>query len=136
MTSCTKQLHQIDDFSARVSKRDQTHIAREVLLLAQDGLVPVELTFELRDQLLDALLVRRQPAVRLVHFFRNDAGRNRIKLRILDARRLLEFCVGLGIGGDQLGPRPERRDVAADGARFVQLEAVVLLLNVVSENTP
>jgi len=114
----------------------KTHIAREVVLLAQDGLIPVELGFELRDQLLDALLVRRQPAVRLVHSFRNDAGRNRIKLRILDARRLLEFCVGLGIGGDQLGPRPERRDVAADGARFVQLEAVVLLLKMLSENTP
>jgi len=90
----------------------------------------------LRDQLLDALLVRRQPAELLEHPFHKDAARDRFKLRILDARRLLEFCAGLGIGGDQLGSRPERREVAADGARFEQLEAVVLLLNVVLENTP
>jgi hypothetical protein len=36
--------------------------------------------------------------------------------------------LGLGIGGDQVGPRPEGREVATDGTRFEQLEAVVLLL--------
>jgi len=90
----------------------------------------------LRDQLLDALLVRRQPAELLEYPFHKDAARDRLKLRILDARRLLEFCAGLGIGGDQLGSRPERREVAADGARFEQFETIVLLLNVVLENTP
>lgn len=53
---------------------------------------------------------------------------DRLKLGILDARCLLELCSGLGIGGDQLRPRPEGRKVAANSTRFVQLEAIVLLL--------
>jgi hypothetical protein len=42
---------------------------------------------------------------------------------------LFELCAGLGIGGDQLRAGSERREVSADGARLVQLETVVLLLN-------
>ena len=141
MISCTKHRHrhQIDGFSTRLSKgNEKTHIASEVLLFAQNGLIPVELSFELGDQVLDALLVRRQPAVLLEYLFPKNTGQNRFQLRILDARRLLEFRAGLGIGGDQLGSRPERREVAADSTRFEQLEAVVLLLDVVLEleNTP
>ena len=97
-------------------------------MLAQDDLVCVELAFQLVDQLLDALLIRRQPAALLEHPFDNNASRDRIKLRVLDARRLLELCAGLGIGGDQLRAGPERREVSADSARLVQLEAIVLLL--------
>lgn len=114
----------------RVAKKEneKTHFASEVLLLAQDGLVPVELGFELRHQLLDALLVRRQPAVLLEDLFDEDAGQDRFELRILDARRLLEFRARLGVGRDQLGSRPERGDVTADSARLEQLKAIVLLL--------
>ena len=78
-------------------------------MLAQDDLIHVELTFQLGDQLLDALLIRRQPAVLLEHPFVNNASGDRIKLRAFDARGLLELCAGLGIGGDQLQARPERR---------------------------
>lgn len=37
-------------------------------------------------------------------------------MRILDAGRLLESRASPGLGGDQLGARPERRKVAADSA--------------------
>ena len=97
-------------------------------MLAQDDLVHVELSLQLGDQLLDALLVRRQPFVALEHPFSNDAFRDRTKLRVFDARGLLELCAGLGIGGDQLGAGPERRKVSADSARLEQLETVLLLL--------
>jgi hypothetical protein len=35
--------------------------------------------------------------------------------------------VGLGVAGDQLCARAERRDVPPDGARLVQLKAIILL---------
>jgi hypothetical protein len=66
------------------------HITSKVLLLAQDDLVRVELTFQLGCQLLDALLVRRQPAERFENPFSNNASRDRIELRVFDARSLLE----------------------------------------------
>ena len=106
-------------------------------MLAQDDLIHVELTFQLGDQLLDALLIRRQPAVLLEHPFYNNASGDRIKLRVFDARSLLEPCAGLGIGGDQVRAGPERRKVSTDSARLEELEAIVLLLNqVVRDRTP
>jgi len=69
-------------------------------LFAQDGLVPIELTFELRNELLDALLVRRRTPVLLEHPLEDDAPYDRVKLRIFDARRLLELCASLGLGRD------------------------------------
>ena len=78
------------------------HITSEVLLLAQDDLIHVELAFQLRDELIDAVLVRRQSAVLLEHLFDENAGHDGLKVGIFDARRLLELCAGLGIGGDQL----------------------------------
>jgi len=118
----------INFFVGTVSNK-KTHITSKVLLLAKDGLISVELGLELRDELIDAVLVRRQSAVLLEHLFDENAGHDGLKVGIFDARRLLELCAGLGIGGDQLRARAERRQVATDGARFVQLEAVVLLLD-------
>lgn len=37
-----------------------THITGKVLLAAQDDLIRVELAFQGRDELVDALLIRRQ----------------------------------------------------------------------------
>ena len=111
------------------NRTNETYITSKVLLPPQDGLVSVQLTFELRDELLDALLVRRLPAVLLEHPFHENASRDRLKLAILDARRLLELGVGFGLGGDQLWARPEGRDVATDSTRLEQLESVVLLLD-------
>jgi hypothetical protein len=52
---------------------------------------------------------------------------DRVELGILDARRLLELGEGLGLGGDQRGARSELGEVAADGARLEEFEAVVFL---------
>ena len=105
-----------------------THVTSKVLLPAQDILIHIELTFQLRDQLLDALFIGRLPDVLLDDLFPNDTAHDRIKLGILGARRLLELCSGLKLRRDQLRPRPERREVAADSAIFIQLKAIVLLL--------
>jgi hypothetical protein len=107
----------------------KTYITSEVLLLSQDGLVYIQLTFELRDELLDALLVCRLPAIRLVHPLDQNATHDRLKMRIFDARRLLELGTGLGLGGDQLWAGSEGRNVATDGARLEKFKAVVLLLD-------
>jgi hypothetical protein len=96
-------------------------------LPAQDGFVSVQLGFELRDELLHAFLVRRLPEIRPVHFLEHNLSYDWFELCILDARRLLEPSVGLRLSWDQLLPRPELRDVATDGARLEQLEAIVLL---------
>ena len=105
-----------------------THVTSKVLLPAQDILVHIELAFQLRDQLLDALFIGRLPDVLPDDLFPNDTAHDRIKLGILGARRLLELCSGLKLRRDQLRPRPERREVAADSAVFIQLKAIVLLL--------
>jgi hypothetical protein len=104
-----------------------THITSKVLLLSQDGLVPIKLALNLNDELLHVLLVRSLPEHRLENFLVGDFRRDRIKLRILDARRLLELGTGLGIGRNQLGARAQRRDVPRDGARLEQLKPVLLL---------
>jgi hypothetical protein len=93
-----------------------THVTGKVLLLSQDGLIPVELIFEEKDELFEALLVRCLATVGLEHLFVGNAARIRIELRILDACRLLKFRQGLGLTGNQLRARPLRRKVAADSA--------------------
>ena len=55
--------------------------------------------FDLRDELLDALLVRRLSEVLLDHLFAKNASHDRTKLRVLNARHLLELRVGLGLAG-------------------------------------
>jgi len=104
VTSCTRKcIISIDSLFSHVSRtinRTETYITSKVLLPPQDGIVCVQLTFELRDELLDALLIRRLPAVLLEHPFYNNASRDRLKLGILDARRLLELGVGLALRGD------------------------------------
>jgi len=78
---------------------------------------------------LNALLVWRLPAIRLVHPLDQNVTHDRLKMRILDARRLLELGAGLGLGEDQLWAGSEGRDVATDGARLEKFKAVVLLLD-------
>jgi hypothetical protein len=107
---------------------NRTHITGKVLLLAQDSLIPIELGFDLSYQLLGSLLVCRLPDVRLDKFFPNKGSCDRVKLSILDACRLLELCIGLGVRRDQLRARSERGEVSTDSARLVQLKSVVLLL--------
>ena len=104
-----------------------THITSKVLLLPQDCLVPIKLALKLSDELLYTLLVRHLPEARLENFLPGDARHDRIKLRILDACRLLVLGVGLGLSRDQLCARAKRRDVPSDGARLEQLKAIVLL---------
>jgi hypothetical protein len=98
-------------------------------LLAQDGLVPIELTFEERELRLDTLLVYRLPEDLLEHCLFEDVGRDRVELRILHARRLLEFRTSPGLRRDQLRAGSERGEVAADSARLEELEAVLQLLD-------
>jgi hypothetical protein len=59
---------------------------------------------------------------------------NRVELRILDARSLLELGDLAWFGGHQRGARPERGEVAADGARLVQFETIVKLLGVLGKS--
>ena len=110
----------------RVSS-ETTHITSKVLLLSQDGLVPIKLALKLDDELLHVLLVRSLPEHRLENLLVGDFRRDRIKLRILNARRLLELGTGLGVGRNQLRARAQRRDVPRDGARLEKLKAVLLL---------
>lgn len=112
--------------SGRVFQR-ATHITSKVLLLSQDDLVRIELAFKLSGELLHKFLIRLLPKARLENFLLGDARHERIKLRILDARCLLELGVGLGVAGDQICARPKRRKVPSDGARLVQLKAIILL---------
>jgi len=104
------------------------HITSKVLLLAQDGFVPIELALKLNDELLHTFLIRHPPAVALVNFLERNVRRDRIKLRILDTCRLLELGIGLRLSGDQLWAGALRREVPCDGARLEQLEAIVLLI--------
>jgi hypothetical protein len=103
------------------------HITSKVLLFAQDGLVHVKLAPEDREERLDALFVNRLPEHLLEERLLENLLPDRVELGILDARRLLELGEGLGLGGDQRGARPEPGEVAANGARLEEFEAVVFL---------
>ena len=81
-----------------------TYISSEVLLLAQDSLIHVQLILEGREG--------------FRHFVPNRTD-NRVPLRILDTASLLELGDCAGLGGDQRGARSERGEVAADGTRLV-----------------
>jgi hypothetical protein len=98
-------------------------------LLAQDGLVPIELTFEERELRIDTLLVYRLPEDLLEHCLFEDVGRDRVELRILHARGLLKFRTSPGLRWDQLRASSERGEVAADSARLEEFEAVLQLIN-------
>ena len=54
---------------------------------------------DLRDELLNALLVRRLSEVLLDHLFSKDASHDQTKLRMLNARCLLELHLGVGLTG-------------------------------------
>jgi hypothetical protein len=98
-------------------------------LLAQDGLVPIELTFQEREVRLDTLLVYRLAEYLLERCLSENVGRDWVELRILHARRLLESRTRLGLCRDQLRASSERGEIAADGARLEELEAVLQLLD-------
>ena len=104
-----------------------THITSKVLLIPQNSFVSIELAFELNGELLHLRLIRRLPKERLVNLLLDNASRDRIKLRILDASCLLELSICLWLNRDQLWTRPKRGDVPPDGVRAEQLEAIFLL---------
>ena len=108
-------------------RRGSTHITGKVLLLAQDGLISIELAFKLADQLLHVLLIRYFPIEFLEYLLVANSRHDRIKIRILDAGRLLEFGTGLALGRNQLWAGADACEVASDSARLVQLEPVSLL---------
>ena len=108
-------------------ERGGTHVTGKVLLLSQDGLISIELAFKLAEQLLHTLLIRYSPPELLEYLLLGKSRRDRIKIRKLDAGRLFEFGVGLGLGGDQLWARAKGREVPSDSARLEQLESVILL---------
>ena len=93
-----------------------THVTGKILLLAQDGLIPVELTFQELNELFDAVLIRSHANDGLDILFERDEARKRFELRILSACRLLKFRERLGLAGDQLGAGPLSRKVATDSA--------------------
>jgi hypothetical protein len=104
-----------------------TYITSKVLLLAQEGFVPIKLAFKLSRELLHLRLIRRHLKERLVDFLLDNAISDRIELRILDASRLLELGMCLGLSRDQFWAGAKGRDVPPDGARLEQLEAIFLL---------
>ena len=83
-----------------MSQTKETYITSKVLLPAQDGVIRIELTFQLCDKLLDTLLVRRQSEARLDPPFKSNDARDRSELSMFDARCLLKLRAGLGIRGD------------------------------------
>ena len=125
------QMGSIDDSmglwgTLRTTKQG-THITSKVLLLAQDGLISIEFAFKLAKQFLHTLLIRYSAPELLEYLLFGNSRRDRIKICILDASRLLEFGMGLGLSGDQLCAGSEGRQVPSDSARLVQLESVILL---------
>ena len=107
--------------------RTSAHITSKVLLLAQGSFVPSKFVFKPSDKRLHMLLIRLHTNVQLETFRPDNLQRDRIKLRILDACRLLELGTGLGLSRYQLCARAKRREVPPDGARLEQLEAIILL---------
>ena len=95
-----------------------TYISSEVLLLAQDSLIPVQLNLEPRDELSHERLVGRLTKVGLEHLFCRNRTNNRVPLRILDTASLLVLGDCAGFGGDQGGARSESGEMTADGARL------------------
>jgi hypothetical protein len=75
-----------------------TYIASEILLLAQDSLITVQLDLESSDKLRHERLVGLFAGERLEQLFVRDRSDNWIELRVLDARSLLEFGERAGFG--------------------------------------
>jgi hypothetical protein len=117
----------IDDSTGALRTGGGTHITSKVLLLAQDGLISIELAFKLAEQILHTILIRYSPPVALEYLLKGKSRRDRIEIRIFDAGRLLEFGTGLGLSRDQLWAGADAREVACNSARLVQLESVILL---------
>jgi hypothetical protein len=102
-----------------------TYIASEVLLLAQDGLVPVQLRIELRAELSHECLVGLLAIADPEHLLERNHTDDRVELRVLDAGSLLVLGERARFGRHERGASPERGEVTADSARLVQLETIV-----------
>jgi hypothetical protein len=117
VTFCTRARSiSIDDSTGHARTRVGTHITSEVLLLAQDDLISIELAFKLAEQLLHTLLIRYFPPELLEYLLVGNSRRDRIKIRILDAGRLLEFGTGLQLSRNQLWAGANGREVPSDSA--------------------
>jgi hypothetical protein len=92
-----------------------TYIASEVLLLAQDSLIPVQLNLEPSDEFGHERLVGLLTKAGFDHLFVGNHTSNRVELRILDTCSLLELGDRAGISRHQLWASSERDEVAADG---------------------
>jgi hypothetical protein len=102
-----------------------TYIASEVLLLAQDSLIPVQLDLEPSHELSHERLISLLTKTGLDHLFIGNHTGNRVELRILDTCSLLVPGDREAVSRYQRGAGSERGEVAADGARLVQLETIV-----------
>ena len=126
VTFC-RRAKSISDSTGHVRTRGGTHVTSKVLLLAQDGLISIELAFKLPEQFLYTLLIRFTPPPLLEYLLFGKSQRDRIKIRILDAGCLLEFGTGLRLSRDQLWAGANGREVSSDSARLEQLESIILL---------
>jgi hypothetical protein len=90
--------------------------------------VSIKLDFKQSHELLDTLLIRLHPEARLDYFLIGNDCSKRVKLCILDACRLLELGIRLGLTRDELWARAKGGEVPSDGARLEQLETIILLI--------
>ena len=104
---------------SRLRTRGGTHITSKVFLLAQNDLICIKLAIKLVNQILHTLRIRYRPPHGLQYLLIGKSKRERIKIRILDTGRLLEFGVGLGFSRDELWARAKGREVSPDSARLV-----------------
>ena len=88
----------------------------------------IKLDFKQSHELLHTLLIRHHPEARLDYFLIGNDRSERVKLCILDACRLLELGIRLGLSRDELWARAKGGDVPSDGARLEQLETIILLI--------
>ena len=126
VTFC-RRAKSISDSTGHVRTRGGTHVTGKILLLAQDDLISIELAFKLPEQFLYTLLVRFAPPELLEYLFFRNSRRDRIKIRILDAGRLLEFGTCLRLSRDQLWAGANGRKVPSDSAGLEQFESIILL---------
>jgi hypothetical protein len=107
--------------------REGDLVAGEVLVLGQDRLVAGHLALERLRELGHELLVRRLAEHRREDALVRDRGREDVEVGDLDRRGLLEERGLVRVGRRDEGGLGLRGDVAGDGARLIDDEAVVIL---------
>ena len=128
--------------------RSSTYVASHVFLLSEDDIIDIELRLHLLDVLVNLDLVRLTTTESLmrylevgysdtrlyIHFqnlFVHERSNFRVKVEDLDRRCLLKSGFFLDIGGDKAGGTLVGMfldQVASDGARLVEDEAIVVLV--------